>query len=103
MTEHGKSVRQCCADFWSSRSNFSLHDKISGRIKQRDREICGKNPLFSLDLVVHFVEHLKPMSSYGYGYSRSEVVNTATDFAVNLDIRKKENPLSMMWFHKKMA
>ncbi|KAH3805636.1 hypothetical protein DPMN_133941 [Dreissena polymorpha] len=40
------------------------------------------------------------MAKYGYGYIRQEVCDIATDFAIQLGKRTKENPFTLNWFNK---
>ena len=42
------------------------------------------------------------MASCGYGYSRSEVVDMASTYAVALGKRDGDHPFSLMWFHNFM-
>lgn len=45
------------------------------------------------------VTHLKQMAEFGYGYSRKEVLDIATDYATMLGKKNKEDPaMSMNWF-----
>ena len=43
------------------------------------------------------------MSQCGYGYSRSEVVDIASEYAVSLCKRDSKHPLSLKWFHGFMS
>ncbi|KAH3826065.1 hypothetical protein DPMN_127954 [Dreissena polymorpha] len=38
------------------------------------------------------------MASCGYGYSRSEVVDMASEYAIFIGKRDKEHPLMLKWF-----
>ncbi|KAH3833276.1 hypothetical protein DPMN_106581 [Dreissena polymorpha] len=38
------------------------------------------------------------MVDYGYGYTRQECCDIATDFAIELGIRQKHQPLTLKWF-----
>ena len=63
----------------------------------------GPQPLFSQEQEAHLVEHIKKMAKLGYGYTRTEVTSLATDFAVDLDLKKKsDKPLSLQWFRSFM-
>ncbi|KAH3752661.1 hypothetical protein DPMN_187282 [Dreissena polymorpha] len=44
------------------------------------------------------VERLKIMTQYGYGYTKQETVDIATDFAIQLCKRTKEQPLTLTGF-----
>lgn len=76
----------------------TLRDRIAGDI---DLECCtmGAIPLFSLGEEARFVSHLKEMANIGYGYSRQEVVDVASNFAVHLNKRTRDNPMSLKWFY----
>lgn len=58
----------------------------------------GKAPVFSLKEEARLGNHLKEMASLGYGYTRREVVDIATDFAQVLQKRDRKNPLTMRWY-----
>ena len=46
------------------------------------------------------VNHLKEMAALGYGYSRQEVTDIATDYAIMLSKKGKDDtPLIMNWFY----
>ena len=62
----------------------------------------GPSPVLSQEEEAMFVEHLKFMASVGYGYTRMEVVNMASEYAVCLNKRDKEHPFSMKWFENFM-
>ena len=76
----------------------TLRDRIAGDI---DLECCtmGAIPLFSLGEEARFVSHLKEMANIGYGYSRQEVVDVTSNFAVHLNKRTRDNPMSLKWFY----
>lgn len=76
----------------------TLRDRIAGDI---DLECCtmGAIPLFSLGEEARLVSHLKEMANIGYGYSRQEVVDVASNFAVHLNKRTRDNPMSLKWFY----
>jgi hypothetical protein len=44
------------------------------------------------------VDHLKIMASYGYGYTRQEIADIASDYAVHLQERTKDFPFIIHWF-----
>ncbi|XP_052261011.1 uncharacterized protein LOC127865157 [Dreissena polymorpha] len=39
------------------------------------------------------------MAEYGYGYTRKECIDIASDYAVQLGKRTKDNPLSLKWIY----
>lgn len=45
------------------------------------------------------IDHIEYMSSIGYGYSRKEFLNLATDFAISLKKKSPEDPsFTQAWF-----
>ncbi len=44
------------------------------------------------------VNHLEYMASCGYGYSRSEIIDLASVYAVSLNKRDLSHPFSKAWF-----
>ncbi|KAL4226892.1 hypothetical protein ACF0H5_014870 [Mactra antiquata] len=79
-----------------------LRHKLSGRVDPEATR-SGPSPMFSQEKEAHFVEHLKFMSLCGYGYSRSEVVEIATEYAVCLNKRTRDQPLSFQWYTNFMS
>ena len=75
----------------------TLRDRVAGRI---DPETVSSGPqaLFTQEEEALFVNHLKAMAELGYGYSRSEVIDQASNYAVSLGKRDKDHPLSDRWF-----
>lgn len=80
----------------------TLRDRIMGRIDPETLS-SGPSPLFTQEEEAMFVEHLKGMAELGYGYSRSEVLDQASNLAVYLGKRDKEFPLSDRWFRGLMG
>ena len=79
----------------------TLRDRVHGRI---DPEMTTPGPqaLLSQHEEAVFVEHIKSMSQLGYGYSRSEVINQASSYAVFLGKRDEEHPLCDRWYRSFM-
>ncbi|XP_052211862.1 uncharacterized protein LOC127830955 [Dreissena polymorpha] len=75
----------------------TLWDRVKGVI---DPECLkpGPAPLFSQEEEVKLVDHVKTMAALGYGYTISEVVASATNYAVFLGKRPNDKPLSVKWF-----
>ena len=76
-----------------------MRDRVSREV---DPECCsmGKQPLLSLEEEAKLVNHLKEMAAIGYGYTRREVADIATDFAIQLSTKQKQDRgLSMNWFY----
>ena len=80
----------------------SLRHKLSGRVDPESTR-SGPPPIFSLEEECHLVDHIKFMSQCGYRYSRSEVVDIASEYAVSLCKRDSQHPLSLTWYHSFMS
>lgn len=74
----------------------TLKDRVKGRIHV-DIVKSGPQPLFSLDQERLLADHLSTMAEVGYGYSRQETLNLASDYAVHLGLRDRNKPLSLQW------
>ncbi|KAJ8306069.1 hypothetical protein KUTeg_016614 [Tegillarca granosa] len=74
----------------------TLRDRVDGRVSI-DTVRSGPNPLFSLEQEAKLVIHIKFLAEVGYGYTRSEVIHLANDYAVHLRLRDANNPLSKKW------
>ena len=59
----------------------------------------GPRPLFNLEPESLLCNHLSTMAEVGFGYSRQETLNLATDYAIHLGLKSKENPSSLPWLH----
>ncbi|XP_052097897.1 uncharacterized protein LOC127732747 [Mytilus californianus] len=75
----------------------TLRDRITGKISP-DCVTTGRAPVFSLEEETRIVEHVKSMASYGYGYTRQEVTDLATDFAHTINIKPRNEELTLRWF-----
>ncbi len=73
----------------------TLRDRVLNKISPD--AVFGKAPLLTLYEEAKLADHLKTMASYGYGYTRQETVDLASDFSIQLGKRSKENPLSLKW------
>ncbi|CAC5406516.1 unnamed protein product [Mytilus coruscus] len=72
-------------------------NRINGKISP-DCVTTGRAPVFSLEEEARIVEHVKSMASYGDGYTRQEVTDLATDFAHTINIKPKNEELTLRWF-----
>ena len=63
-----------------------------------DTVTTGRSPLFTQEEELEIVNHVKRMANLGYGYTRQEVANMASDYAVILGKRTKTDPLTLRWF-----
>ncbi|CAC5359072.1 unnamed protein product [Mytilus coruscus] len=75
----------------------TLRDTITGKISP-DCVTTGRAPVFSLEEEARIVEHVKSMASYGYGYTRQEDTDLATDFAHTINIKPRNEELTLRWF-----
>lgn len=75
----------------------TLRDRVKGRI---DPETVkpGPDPLFGQEQEAKLVEHIKNMAELGYGFTITEIVDKASDYAVYLKKRTRDKPLSTRWF-----
>ncbi|XP_046582152.1 uncharacterized protein LOC124289604 [Haliotis rubra] len=76
----------------------TLRDRARGRIHPETLK-SGTEPILSLEEESRLVEHLKFMSSVGYGYTRVEVTTLASQYAVQLGKRNKDDPFSLHWYY----
>ena len=77
----------------------TLRDFVDNRISI-DTTSSGPSPLFDQMEEAKFVVHIKEIAYIGYGYTRSEILNMATDYADHLGKRAKEEKVfSMNWFY----
>ena len=100
VREDGAAIRTTATEFGVP--DASLRHKLSGRVDPEATR-SGPPPMFSQEEEAHFVDHLKFMSACGYGYSRAEVVDMATEYAVCLGKRDKEHPLTFRWYNGFMS
>lgn len=76
---------------------MTLRDRVLGRIDP-NCQTTGSPSLFDCDQERKLVDHFKKMASFGYGYTRQECCDIATDFAIELGVRAKTKPLTLKWF-----
>lgn len=63
----------------------TLKDRLCGRVPSPSVK-SGLEPLFSMEVEHDFVQQLFYTGSLGYGYTKGQVVQLATDFALHLDV-----------------
>ena len=80
----------------------SLQDRTSGKLSI-DVVKSGRAPVYSMEEEAKIVEQLKEMTQLDYGYTRSEVVDIANDYARILGKRNKDNPLTLRWYQTFMT
>lgn len=76
----------------------TLRDRVAGTVDPECIQM-GRSPELSLEEEEKLLSHLKEMALIGYGYTRQEVVDLASDYAADLDIRKLDKPFSLRWFY----
>ena len=75
----------------------TLRDRVDGRVSENCTR-TGPQTLFTHEEEKQFVDHIEEMALLGYGYTRTEILNLATDYAVHLKKRKPtDNRLSENW------
>ena len=74
----------------------TLRDRVCGKIAL-DTVHSGTEPLFSMEEEAIFVDHVKAMATLGYGYTGAEIITMASNYAVHLGKRTKENPVTEKW------
>ena len=97
IKEKGLSVYRASREYGVPES--TLRDRTLGLV---DLENCTSGPkrIFSVEEEESLAEHFKYMASIGYGYSKQEVINLATDLAVFQGKRTANDPpLSAMWIY----
>ena len=99
VTDNGMSFRGAANKFGLPEA--TLRNRVSGKIGVEVIK-SGREPLLNLEEENCLVQHIKVMASCGYGYSRSEVVDMASNYAVALGKRDRDHPFSLMWFHNFM-
>ena len=92
VKKDGVSIRKAAALFNVTKT--TLRDRTAGRVDVNIMS-AGALPLFSYEEEKKLVEHFKKMAEYGYGYTRKECIDIASDYAVQLGKRTKDNPLSL--------
>lgn len=75
----------------------SLRDRVLGLVSI---EACksGSQTLFTIEQEKYLANHFKNAASNGYQYGRSEMINIASEFAVYLGLRDRDNNLSNKWY-----
>ena len=94
-----ENVSVCRASITFGVPEQTLRDRVKGIIHV-DCVTTGRSPMLSVEEEAKLVNHLKYVAHYGYGYSRMEVVDLATDYGIQLGKRTKENPFTLNWFVK---
>jgi hypothetical protein len=72
----------------------TLRDRVDVRVSEETVK-SGPDTLLSQEEEARLVNHFKYTTEVGYGYTRSQVFELATDLAIHIE--KREN--SMYWFY----
>ena len=75
----------------------TLRDRVLGKVDV-DTAVLGKAPLFCFEEEARLSSHFKEMAKYGYVYSSRDLLDIATDFAIQVGKRSKNQPLTEKWF-----
>ena len=75
----------------------TLRKRISGAVDV-DCVKSGPNPMFTLEQEARLVDHVTMLAKVGYGYTRGELCSLATEYAIDLELRSRDNPLSLQWY-----
>ena len=83
--------------------NFSipvstLKDRVRGKVGL-DSVKSGPCTVFSIEQEALFHNHLTVMAEIGYGYSRMEALNLASDYAVHLGLKPTGHRFSLKWLY----
>jgi hypothetical protein len=76
----------------------TLKDRVKGRVNV-DTVKSGPPPYFTQEQEALLSQHINTMAELGYGYSRMETINLASDYAIHLGLRPKEKPFSLKWLY----
>ena len=80
----------------------TLRDRVANRISV-DTTKSGPEPVLTLDQEQKLCTHIKSLAEVGYGYTRSEVIHLASDYAVSLGKRAADQPFSLQWYYDFMG
>ena len=75
----------------------TLRDRVKGRVNP-DTTKTGPDPLFVQEEEIELVNYIKSLAELGYGCTIPEMLAIASDYAVFLKKRKKDQPLSKKWY-----
>ena len=97
VRNNGMSIRKASQSF--DVPYATLQDRTRGNVSV-DVVKSGTQPLFSLEDEAILANHLKSMAEVGYGYSRQDTMNLASDYAVHLNLRtSSQKPLTDRWLY----
>jgi len=97
VKNNGMSIRKASQSFAVPYS--TLQDRTRGNVSV-DVVKSGTQQLFSLKDEAILANHLKSMAEVGYGYSRQDTMNLASDYAVHLILgTSSQKPLTDRWLY----
>ena len=76
----------------------TFRDRVNDRVSEETVK-SGPDTLLSQKEEARLVNHFKYTTEVGYSYTRSQVVELATDLAIHIEKREKSKPHSMYWFY----
>ena len=77
----------------------TIRDRLTGKV-DTECVTTGRAPIVSLEEEEEIVQLVKTMASYGYGYTRQDVTDKATDYAhtINRKPTCRTDVLTLRWF-----
>ena len=96
VKEENMSIRKAAKLFNVPKS--TLYDRVNG-ITSLEMMGPGKRPLFSKEQEARLADHINTLANVGYEYIRPELCNFATEYAIDLGLRDKEQPLTVHWYN----
>lgn len=94
VKEHKMSVKKASRMFHVP--DTTLRDRVLQKVDP-ETAVFGKSPVLECFEEANLVRHFKTMAAYGYGYTRQECVDIASDYAVHLGKRTMDKPFTMKW------
>ncbi len=94
VTEQGLPVQRASRMY--AVPEQTLRDRVNGKINP-ECVTTGREPVLSMFDEAKLVDHLKTMADYGYGYTRQETADIASEYATQLGKRSKDQPLTIRW------
>ena len=96
VKEKNTPVQRAAREFGVPES--TLRDRIKGKVSlQKTRS--GPPPVLGVKEENKLVEYLQLLTDFGYSFSRSDVTNLATDFAVVLGKREPTDTFTHQWYY----
>ena len=96
VTEKKLTVKRVADEFCIPES--TLRDRVKGKVPLTTKR-SGPAPVLGFHEEEKLVEYLKTMSSFGYGFSRTDIINFASDYAVLLGKRAPTDAFTHQWYY----